>query len=159
MESMRLIEAIKLHRYQRSDQLGVLKGCWRTVANRRQCCEAEFRAFDVGDSFALTLSKQASQSGGGTERISGLRGRGKGEAELDVYSTWIIAIDRAEEGDGRLPAGGAGRSPLVRWPRRGVTKVRQCVWCNLVTDTESLTSWWAHSSYVVIFKAIYFYYY
>lgn len=35
-------------------------------------------------SFALTLSKQASQSGGGTERSSGRRGRGKGEAELDL---------------------------------------------------------------------------
>ena len=58
VESVRLIETIKPeidpylareepHRYQRSDHLGVLKGCWRTVENRRQWQEAKFRAFDV----------------------------------------------------------------------------------------------------------------
>ena len=72
----------------------------------------------TSDSFALESSKEASQSGWGTGRRRDRRRwgrgrRGKGEAELDVYTTWISAIDRAEEGDGRRPAGGAIRCCVV----------------------------------------------
>ena len=99
----------------------------RLLKNSRKIDDSDKRLnseLSTSDSFALESSKQASQGGGGTGRSSGLRRwglgrRGRGEAELDVFTTWISAGVRPEEGNGRLPDSDAGKSHLVRWARQG----------------------------------------
>ncbi|CBI34492.3 unnamed protein product, partial [Vitis vinifera] len=70
----------------------------------------------TSESSALERSKLASQSGGAPGGVVFAGGESKGEAELDVYTTWISAGDRVEVGDGRRHDGGAGRARLVRFP-------------------------------------------
>ncbi|KAL6349510.1 hypothetical protein AAG906_034167 [Vitis piasezkii] len=70
----------------------------------------------TSESSALESSKLASQSGGAPGGVVFAGGESKGEAELDVYTTWISAGDRVEVGDGRRHDGGAGRARLVRFP-------------------------------------------
>ena len=53
-----------------------------------------------------------------------------------MYTTWISAGDRPEEGDGRLPDGGAGKSHLVRWAQRGQGSVHASLSAAQVTRKE-----------------------
>ena len=96
----------------------------------------------TSESSALESSKLASQSGGAPGGVVFAGGESKGEAELDVYTTWIRAGDRVEVGDGRRHDGGAGRARLVRFPavygRRVVETMKSnYTGMNEVTSCES----------------------